>query len=189
MHPFAAVTSNKQEYNSPNYPPTILRSDDSGCKHTWKFFNNSADPAKDGLNAGEFEPNNPAYVGMTMVGRFWRPSRIQTVSPVGAYYLDALEEDFGRSRNYYLVDNPKYKYYWVDVVGNEYIKNSVAVSQDSGPFRFPIGKAILNGKTIIGLTDGVGGLIYPNDNGNQHVVAQYQMLACDPVPKNKCGKT
>ncbi|KAL7012783.1 hypothetical protein ACKWTF_015046 [Chironomus riparius] len=183
------ITSNKQKYNSPNYPPTIHRSDDSGCKHTWKFFNNSAEPAQDGLNAGLFEANNPAYVGMTMVGRFWRPSRIQTVSPVGAYYLDDLEEEHCRNHSYYLVDNPKYKYYWVDVVGNEYIKNSVAVSQDSGPFRFPIGKAILNGKTIIGLTDGVGGLIYPDKNGDQHVVVQYQVLACDPVPKYKCAQS
>lgn len=123
-----------------------------------------------------------------MVGRFWRPSRIQTKSPVGAYFLDNLYEDFAKNYSYYLVDNPKYKYYWVDAVGNEFIKNSVAVSQDSGPFRFPIGKAVINGKTIIGLTDGVGGLIFPNENGNQHVVVQYQILACDPVPKNKCGE-
>jgi len=123
-----------------------------------------------------------------MVGRFWRPSRIQTKSPVGAYYLDNLYEDFAKNYSYYLVDNPKYKYYWVDAVDNEFIKNSVAVSQDTGPFRFPIGKAVINGKTIIGLTDGVGGLIFPNENGNQHVVVQYQILACDPVPKNKCGE-
>ena len=125
---------------------------------------------------------------MTKVGRFWRPSRIQTLSPVGAFVLDELKEKFASNFSYYLVDNPRNKYYWVDAVGNEFIKNSVAVSQDSGPFRFPIGKVVINGKTIIGLTDGVGGLIHPDENGDQHVVGQYQVLACDSLPKFKCGE-
>lgn len=160
----------------------------SGCEHTWKSFNNNDDPLTDGLSAGLYSPSNPAFVGMTKVGKLFRPSRIQVTGNVGAYVLDYTFEAYSTNENYYLVDNPNFRYHWVDARGNDFFMNSVAVNYANGPFSFPIGRAVINGRTVIGHTNGVGGLIYADEEGEQHVVGQYQILVCEAVPKYKCGE-
>lgn len=149
-------------------------------------YKNDDAPAKNGISAGLFEPNNVAYVGKAET-TFWCPGRIQIVDQTGFYSTGKGGQTYLANGSYYLADNLNYTYYW-SVYKGELPSNAVHVRPLVGAFTFPVVRAKVDGKTKIGYFISPNPLgFFPSENGNE-MLSDFEFLVCDPIPKYPCSK-
>jgi len=160
----------------------------TGCVHEWKKFDSSNSPDKDGISAGLFDINNKAYVGKAFYENMWNPGRIQTTKPnSGIYTMSRGSFHYSQDDAYYLVNNPKYHYYWVDTYAYDQVPNGVEIKYtDEGLMYSYVGRIQINGQMEVATILRAVGLLYPRSDGVQHYISSYQVLACDPEPANPC---
>jgi hypothetical protein len=114
------------------------------------------------------------------------PGRIQTVGQAGYYGANANKPLILNNGSFYLVDNPKYTYRWVDSDGSV-PSNAVPIRNDIGPMTLLIARVKINGHMRIGKFAYPVGVI-SDDNGIDVYYDNFEILVCDPVPKYQCGE-
>mgnify|MGYP003449547166 CR=1 FL=1 len=158
--------------------------------HERKKFDESNSPEKDGISAGLYDINTKAYVGKFIYKEMYKPGRIQTTKPKPGIYTTARGANYYDDKNaYYLVNNPKYHYYWVDSFEDNFIANAVSVKiTDTGLMNFYIGRNQIDGQMQVAPIALSIGMMYPGYDGLEHFATSFQILACDPLPNNPCSK-
>lgn len=158
--------------------------------HEWKKFDETNNPEKDGLSAGLYDINNKAFVGKYFYDGSWNPGRVQTLKPKSGMYTLARGSIFYSEKDaYYLVNNPKYHYYWVDTYAFDQVTNGVEIKyNDEGLMYSYVGRVQIDGQMQVATVLRAVGLIFPRTDGLQHYISSYQVLACDPLPNNPCSK-
>lgn len=144
----------------------------------------------DGIYAGLFDIDNKAYVGKTLFYGMWFVGRIQTSSPSpGIYTSGGSSLYYNKDNGYYLVNNPKYHYYWVDSYLDNVVPNGVKVKlSDQGLMSIYIGRVQVDGQMQVATVSLPVGLSYSRADGVQDYVANFQILACEPIPVNACSE-
>jgi hypothetical protein len=115
------------------------------------------------------------------------PGRIQTVGKAGYYSTgSAKQPGYMGNGSFYLVDNPKYTYRWVDFDGSM-PSNAVPIRNELNALSLSVTRVKVNGHMRIGrLAFPVS--ITPDDNGVDTFYENYEILVCDPWPKYQCGE-
>jgi hypothetical protein len=154
--------------------------------NNWVPYNNDNAPAENGISAGQYDCDNEAYVGKAKAAH-WMPGRIQTGGESGFYATGKTGQTYLSSGSFYLADNPSYNYYWQEFKGT-LPSNAVQVRSDVGALTYPVVRAKIDGKMTVGFYIAINSFAFmPSDSGNQ-VLADYELLLCDPIPKYQCGK-
>ncbi|KAG5672141.1 hypothetical protein PVAND_002295 [Polypedilum vanderplanki] len=169
----------------PTAPPSMMNTVPS-CDNKWLPYNNDNAPAQNGISAGLFDCENPAYVGKRETLGIVLPGRIQTTSPSSFYTISAGKESFMSNGSFYLADNPNYSYYWVPCSG-EIPSNVVLINQPVGLLSMGISRVKVNGKMLIERF-----LLpvsqSPGTDGMLTSYYDFEILVCDPWPKYKCAQ-
>jgi hypothetical protein len=131
-----------------------------------------------------------AYVGKYFDGWIWNSGRVQTSEPgKGVYTFENGKLVNHPNGGQYLVDNPNNHYYWIDSPSRiSSATNAVSVKvNNQSKIALYIGRLQVDGQVQIGTASDVG-FAYADQNGALRYAKNFQILACDPRPANKCSK-
>lgn len=119
----------------------------------------------------------------------WKPGRIQTTNPSGIAITANGRGNFIRNESYYLYKNPKYTYSWVSSFGDSEVANAVIVKpQESGLMKYYIGRAQIDGQMRVAPVTLTVGFLHERSDGLEHYMTNFEVLTCEPTPKNPCSK-
>lgn len=150
-------------------------------EHEWVSFRDLNYIRSQGMTAGYFKRNIPAYIGQGLNSRgYYVPGRIQLENPKALFYTDNMKTQKTTSSVEFLRKNKELNYAWVEANARQCISNAVIVEGGN----FYIGRTKVGNFSFIGQVQiGERGLKYENQQGEEILTDKYEVLTCSQISK------
>ncbi|CAG9798215.1 unnamed protein product [Chironomus riparius] len=158
------------------------------CIHEWRIYHGTTEPLLYGVFVGNFQSNNPAFIGRGIHENLRVTGRIQTVNPPGLYHVS-----FGKIHHIpkgveYLVKNPNYDYKWISSSNGEYVENAISPGYTPGLELHFVGRMKIDGRTYYGKVLPNVGMYYEDGNQKEVLASQYQIIVCNNPTMDNFGR-